>query len=94
MAFAEPQRPKNRDSLRPFLLILLAPTAIWGGYWQWVAYRFPVEAEPERAEKTLAARGQFGDMFGGINALFSAMAFAVLIYTMHLQRTELSELRP
>lgn len=37
-----------------------------------------------------AARGQFGDMFGAANALFSGLAFACLIYTVHLQRKELA----
>jgi hypothetical protein len=35
------------------------------------------------------ARGTFGDMFGGVNALFTGLAFAVLIYTVWLQRSEL-----
>jgi hypothetical protein len=35
-------------------------------------------------------RGQFGDLFGAANALFSGLAFASLIYTIHLQRQELS----
>jgi hypothetical protein len=35
-------------------------------------------------------RGQFGDMFGGINSLFSGLAFAGLIYTIMLQRNELA----
>lgn len=34
-------------------------------------------------------RGQFGDMFGAANALFSGLAFAFLIYTIWLQREEL-----
>lgn len=34
--------------------------------------------------------GQFGDVFGALNALFSAFAFAVLIFTMFLQRRELA----
>lgn len=34
-------------------------------------------------------RGQFGDTFGAVNALFSGLAFATLIYTMLLQRDEL-----
>ena len=37
-----------------------------------------------------AHRGQFGDMFGAINALFSGLAFAGLIITILLQRKELS----
>ena len=35
-------------------------------------------------------RGQFGDQFGFVNAMFSGLAFAALIYTVHLQRDELS----
>lgn len=39
---------------------------------------------------TLKDRGTFGDMFGAVNALFSGLAFAALIYTVHLQRIELA----
>lgn len=35
-------------------------------------------------------RGQFGDMFGAVNALFSGLAFAGLIITLILQKNELS----
>lgn len=35
-------------------------------------------------------RGTFGDMFGAVNALFSGLAFAGLIYTISVQRQELS----
>lgn len=35
-------------------------------------------------------QGQFGDMFGAVNALFSGLAFAGLIITLILQRRELS----
>lgn len=34
-------------------------------------------------------RGQFGDMFGVVNALFAGLAFAGVIYTILLQRKEL-----
>jgi hypothetical protein len=34
-------------------------------------------------------RGQFGDIFGGVNALFTGLAFAGVIYTILLQRREL-----
>ena len=36
-----------------------------------------------------AARGTFGDMFGALNALFSALAFACVFYTLLLQRRDL-----
>jgi len=40
---------------------------------------------PEWAES-----GQFGDMFGGLNTLFSGLAFFGVIYAILLQREELS----
>lgn len=60
-----------------WLIALLASVvAIWGasGYFLY----------PE------SDRGTFGDMFGAVNALFSGLAFAALIYTVLLQRYELS----
>jgi len=36
------------------------------------------------------SRGQFGDLFGSVNALFSGFAFAGLLYTIYLQRNELA----
>ena len=38
---------------------------------------------------TMSSRGLFGDMFGGINALFSGLAFLGVIYTVILQMAEL-----
>lgn len=39
--------------------------------------------------RNLAQPGTFGDMFGGLTALFSGLAFAGIIYTILLQRKEL-----
>lgn len=39
--------------------------------------------------KDLNDRGTFGDMFGSINALYSGLAFAGIIFTILLQRKEL-----
>lgn len=36
-----------------------------------------------------AERGQFGDVFGAVNALFSGLAFAGLIFAILLQREDL-----
>lgn len=44
---------------------------------------------PLLIDKDMTALGQFGDMFGAANSLFSAFAFAGVIYTILLQRTEL-----
>lgn len=37
-----------------------------------------------------ADRGAFGDMFGAVNALFTGLAFAGLMFTIYQQRQELS----
>ena len=60
--------------------------ALFGWLAYWAACVYFINGTDQNA----AIRGQFGDMFGGINALFSALAFAGLIYTVSLQRKELS----
>lgn len=37
-----------------------------------------------------AHRGQFGDKFGAVNSLFSGLAFAGIIFTIFLQKRELT----
>lgn len=39
--------------------------------------------------KSIGEAGQFGDVYGSVNALFSALAFALLIYTSWMQKNEL-----
>lgn len=52
----------------------------------WIASIFGLTqliSDPER-------KGQFGDSFGAINSLFSGLALAGIIYTIYLQKKELS----
>lgn len=86
MTKSERRKPPRSEPLLPFVLILLLTAGCWGGYWFLVTTAIPIG---DNAEKAYQYRGQFGDMFGAVNALFSAAAFAVLIYSMWLQRTEL-----
>jgi hypothetical protein len=51
----------------------------------WVATPFVVEM----LHSNLVDRGQFGDLYGSINALFSGLAFAGVIIAILLQRQEL-----
>lgn len=53
--------------------------AMWGLWWILTARVFDKWSDA----------GPFGDTFGGVNALFSAFAFAGIIYTILLQRKEL-----
>ena len=51
----------------------------------WVVYPFAIrQIYPDIGE-----RGQFGDMFGAINALFAGFAFAGIIWAIILQKNEL-----
>lgn len=69
--------PKNGWGL--LIVAILLVVALWSLNW-YLLWRY---------ESDGAVRGQFGDMFGSVNALFSGLAFAFLIYTIWLQRKEL-----
>lgn len=51
----------------------------------WIVYPFAIWGLYEE----LAHRGQFGDMYGAINALFAGLAFAGVIWAIFLQKNEL-----
>ncbi len=53
----------------------------------WLCTPFIVE---KLTSSSWSDRGQFGDLFGSVNSLFSGLAFAALIYTIYLQRQELA----
>ncbi|MCR9118216.1 MAG: putative phage abortive infection protein [bacterium] len=69
-----------RQTMILLAMFLLFVVGVIGGAWifipQW--YGGNIEA------------GTFGDMFGGVNALFSGLAFALLVVTLYLQMKELS----
>ena len=52
----------------------------------WIASIFGLTQYISDPEK----KGQFGDSFGAINSLFSGLALAGIIYTIYLQKKELS----
>ena len=68
-------RDTSKDKYWP-LAILLGLVAIVWALSGWFLY-------------PLSERGTFGDMFGAVNALFSGLAFASLVYTIILQKREL-----
>jgi hypothetical protein len=83
-----------------FVVILLIISVLWGGAWYWidaVIVASPsdtiIDAAPTNTIINAALRGQFGDKFGAINALFSGFAFAGIIFTLLLQRQDLTETR-
>lgn len=83
----------TKKRLLEFLLLMVVFSvvfAFWYGAWSWIDIN--VTAPPNSQTETDAAvRGQFGDKFGAINALFSGFAFAGIIFTILLQRRDLDE---
>jgi hypothetical protein len=69
---------QKRSSTLPLFLLLAAVIATWALYGL-VVYLFPFRGE------FWDARGKFGDMFGAFNALFTACAFAALLYGIRLE---------
>ncbi|WP_145323046.1 hypothetical protein [Paenibacillus xylanexedens] len=64
-----------------FGCVVAAIIILWGASWYFI---------PQWYDKTSLEAGTFGDMFGAVNSLFSGLAFAGLIYTITVQRQELS----
>lgn len=70
----------EKDGLKPLIFLCLAIAILWLGSFILVYFNL----------NSWADRSNFGGTFGSINALFSGLAFAGIIYTILLQRRELS----
>lgn len=70
---------QEKDSSKLLLILIVVVVCIIIVSWVGIDYFISCNEE----------RGQFGDKFGSVNALFSGLAFAGLIYTITLQRKEL-----
>ena len=73
-------RPSHKHRISPVPLVFLVAgvVAVWTLYGL-VVILFPFEGG------FWDARGKFGDMFGAFNALFTACAFAAIIYGIRLE---------
>ena len=92
MARSDPGRQIKPRSLQQWLLIfafgILIILIIQIGYAIWVFYAFG-EMSTGKTPTDMAPLGQFGDIFGGVNAFFTGAAFAGVIITILLQSSEL-----
>lgn len=70
-------KKERKDSYRPLIVLSLITISLW--LFSYLIIKYTVED-----------RGTFGDSFGAINALFSGLAFGGIIYTILLQRKELT----
>jgi hypothetical protein len=69
------------------LLLLGLVVLFWYWSWKWIDLHI-TSTSTDIDDQT--AKGLFGDKFGAVNALFSALAFAGIIFTILLQRKELA----
>ena len=77
------RQARGSGLLIPALLVVVA-VALWVGWGVFVTVHFQ-PSQTRSADATMAVRGQFGDMFGGINALFSALVLAGAVYAVWLR---------
>ena len=70
----------DNTNYRPLILLSLGVVVLFAFSWWWLTATID---NPEE-------QGQFGDQFGAVNALFSGLAFAGLIFTIILQKKELA----
>ena len=63
----------------PWLLLFPGVIILWGLFWTLSSWLYP----------EIECRGQLGDSFGVVNALFAGLAFAGVIYAIILQKKEL-----
>ena len=78
MCQSNPQNNKNYHECLGIMLFVIV-LVVFGLSWWLIDSQIPCSSD----------RGTFGDKFGAVNALFSGLAFAGLIYTIFLQHDEL-----
>lgn len=74
---------------KKLLLLLCAVCLVWAGGWYLMALL--VKPTEGVTESVAQLRGLFGDQFGAVNALFSGLAFAGIIFSIVLQNRELKQ---
>jgi hypothetical protein len=77
----------KRDGFR-LISIMIIVLGVWGGAWLFIDNYINIGSTD--IDK-FAARGQFGDKFGAVNALFAGLAFAGIIFTIFLQSREIKQ---
>lgn len=83
---SENKKDKNfKDGIVGLILFFLV-LAFWYFSWQYIDSKVISDTEKLSNHEV---RGLFGDKFGAVNALFSALAFAGIIFTILLQKREL-----
>lgn len=82
------EKKDNSNIVDIILGLLLFFFVLWLWKYSWEYIDVNIVSEDNQMSST-EARGLFGDKFGAVNALFSALAFAGIIFSFFLQRRDL-----
>lgn len=82
----QPNKPRKTPWVRWLVLglVVLLVLTLWAANWLWLDRLLGSSGDPNDPRY-----GLFGDRFGAVNALFSGLAFAGVIFAIWLQRDEL-----
>ncbi len=84
----------TRNIFATLAVLAIITVALWYGWYQYVVHTFPDAGSiSESQAKIMAARGQLGDLFGGVNALFTSLLLAGALYTVFLQQRQLATMQ-
>ena len=86
MSDTSSDKTSNKNASWKYFLV---PAVIVIALWLFTLASFTIL--PNYFAVNVGDRGSFGDMFGGLNALFTGLAFAGVIYTMILQPEDLKQ---
>lgn len=87
--FTPKEKEQNKDTDKTLLWISIAAVIVILGVWLFTYFTLINVKTVSGEVVDFSERGTFGDMFGGVNALYSGLAFAGIIITILLQRKEL-----
>lgn len=78
----EAARKEQRKGLWLLVTLVVITVSVWFAYWGLI------DVSLDSAD-----RGGWGDKFGGLNALFTGVAFGALVYSLYMQRKDLQSQR-
>jgi hypothetical protein len=88
-------KPTKTSLLIPLLASTLIVVGIWFAWLVWVEHKFPfhsdTSASPPSTNDVMAHRGQYGDLFGGVNALLTGLGLSAALCALFFQRKDMIE---
>jgi len=82
----------KKIGLKAIWLAVLGVLAIWAGYYYFLYQGLALPLDSDGQMKGVRS-GTFGDAFGVVNALFSALAFTGVMLTLYFQRLDIKDSR-